>query len=43
MHPKQVHEVHSLSEYLEPLLEFMASLPSEENMILVGRSMEGSP
>lgn len=35
------HEVHSLSKYLEPLLECMACLPSEERVILVGVSMGG--
>lgn len=42
IHPKQAHEVHSLSHYIEPLVEFMASLPPEERVILVGHSMGGA-
>lgn len=41
IHPKQVHKVHSLSDYVEPLLDFMASLPPEKRVILVGHSMGG--
>lgn len=41
IHPKPVHEVHSLSDYVEPLLDFMASLPPEKKVILVGHSMGG--
>ena len=41
IHPKQVHEVQSMSDYFEPLMEFMASLPSEERVILVGHSKGG--
>ena len=41
IHPKQAHELRSLSDYLEPLMEFMASLPPEERVILVGHSMGG--
>ncbi|XP_031265191.1 polyneuridine-aldehyde esterase-like [Pistacia vera] len=40
-HPKQVHELRSLLDYLEPLVEFMASLPPEERVILVGHSIGG--
>ncbi|XP_035542860.1 polyneuridine-aldehyde esterase-like [Juglans regia] len=42
IHPKQLHEVKSLSEYLEPLMEFMAS-PAlmEEKVVLVGHSNGG--
>ncbi|XVF15629.1 hypothetical protein REPUB_Repub09cG0170700 [Reevesia pubescens] len=28
VHPKQVHELHSISDYYETLMEFMASLPA---------------
>ncbi|KAK1363856.1 Polyneuridine-aldehyde esterase [Heracleum sosnowskyi] len=38
---KQVQEVHSFSVYLEPLTEFMATLPEEEKVVLVGHSMGG--
>lgn len=42
IHPKQALEVHSFSDYVEPLIEFMALLPPEERVILVGHSMGGS-
>ncbi|KAK7848822.1 methylesterase 2 [Quercus suber] len=42
IHPTQAHELRSLSDYLEPLMEFMASLPAEERVILVGHSFGGS-
>ncbi|XP_017984855.1 PREDICTED: methylesterase 10 [Theobroma cacao] len=41
VHPKQVHELHSMSDYSEPLMEFMESLPPKERVILVGHSMGG--
>ncbi|XP_035542863.1 methylesterase 10-like [Juglans regia] len=42
IHPKQVHEVKSFSEYVEPLMEFMASPPlMEERVVLVGHSYGG--
>ncbi|MBA0833887.1 hypothetical protein Goarm_006299 [Gossypium armourianum] len=41
IHPKQVHEVQSISDYFEPLMNFMASLQPEEKVILVGHSMGG--
>ncbi|KAK4841074.1 hypothetical protein QYF36_024961 [Acer negundo] len=40
-HPSQLHEVPSISDYFKPLTEFMASLPPEERVILVGHSMGG--
>ncbi|KAL4644942.1 hypothetical protein ACB092_02G200400 [Castanea dentata] len=42
IHPKQAHELRSLSDYLEPLMEFMASLPADERVILVGHSFGGA-
>ncbi|GLT39049.1 hypothetical protein SLA2020_132570 [Shorea laevis] len=39
IHSKQVHELRSLSDHFEPLMEFMASLRPEEKVILVGHSM----
>lgn len=42
IHPKQVHELSSLSDYLSPLMEFMESLPPEEMVVLVGHSMGGA-
>ncbi|KAK5775198.1 hypothetical protein PVK06_043067 [Gossypium arboreum] len=41
IHPKHVHEVQSISDYFEPLMNFMASLQPEEKVILVGHSMGG--
>ncbi|XP_039009620.1 methylesterase 10-like [Hibiscus syriacus] len=41
VHPKQVHEIHSFSDYFEPLMTFMASLKPEEKVILVGHSFGG--
>lgn len=37
----QVQDVHSFSVYLEPLIDFMATLPEEEKVVLVGHSMGG--
>ncbi|XP_074325168.1 methyl jasmonate esterase 1-like [Apium graveolens] len=37
----KIHEVKSFSVYLEPLMEFMASLLAEEKVVLVGHSMGG--
>ncbi|XP_065623259.1 methyl jasmonate esterase 1 [Quercus suber] len=42
IHPTQAHELRSLSDYLEPLMEFMASLPADERVILVGHSFGGA-
>ncbi|WOH10062.1 hypothetical protein DCAR_0729523 [Daucus carota subsp. sativus] len=39
--PKKVQEVNSFSVYLEPLMEFMASLLADEKVVLVGHSMGG--
>ncbi|KAI4314924.1 hypothetical protein L6164_027784 [Bauhinia variegata] len=41
IHPKQMHEVKSMSEYFEPLIKFIGSLPEEDKVILVGHSMGG--
>ena len=41
IHRKQVHEIHYISDYFEPLIEFMASFPPEERVILVGHSKGG--
>lgn len=38
---KQVMEITSFSDYLSPLMEFMASLPPDEKIILVGHSFAG--
>ncbi|CAK9185441.1 unnamed protein product [Ilex paraguariensis] len=41
IHPKRHDQVPSISNYFEPLMEFMAALPSEEKVVLVGHSMGG--
>ncbi|KAK1363854.1 Polyneuridine-aldehyde esterase [Heracleum sosnowskyi] len=38
---KSVQEVHSYTDYYEPLMEFMANLPPDEKVILVGHSYGG--
>ncbi|PRQ47822.1 putative 3-oxolaurate decarboxylase [Rosa chinensis] len=42
INPMQVQEVHSFSDYAEPLIKFMASLPPLHRVILVGHSMGGA-
>nr|XP_004300558.2 PREDICTED: salicylic acid-binding protein 2-like isoform X2 [Fragaria vesca subsp. vesca] len=37
----QQQQLHSFSDYAEPLFEFLGSLPPEEKVILVGHSMGG--
>ncbi|XP_077224364.1 methyl jasmonate esterase 1-like isoform X2 [Tasmannia lanceolata] len=41
VHPKKLSEVHTFSDYSEPLIEILASLPSQEKVILVGHSFGG--
>ncbi|KAJ6288582.1 hypothetical protein OIU76_024548 [Salix suchowensis] len=41
LHPNRVEELRDISDYFEPLMEFMKSLPPEERVILVGHSMGG--
>jgi pimeloyl-ACP methyl ester carboxylesterase len=41
IHPKQVHELDSVTDYYEPLIEFLRSLPQEQRVILVGHSLGG--
>ncbi|KAK1363850.1 Methylesterase [Heracleum sosnowskyi] len=38
---KQVQEVQSYTDYFKPLMEFMANLPPDERVILVGHSFGG--
>ncbi|KAK6129056.1 hypothetical protein DH2020_037217 [Rehmannia glutinosa] len=40
--PKRVEELSSISDYYQPLMEFMVALPSDERVVLVGHSMEES-
>lgn len=39
--PTQVHEVKSIIDYFNPLIEFLGSLLPEERVILVGHSLGG--
>lgn len=41
IHMKPIQQVHTLSDYSQPLLEFLASLPQNERVILVGHSFGG--
>ncbi|KAA8531762.1 hypothetical protein F0562_006521 [Nyssa sinensis] len=43
INPKQLDEIVSVSVYLQPLMDFMASLPRDEKVILVGHSYGGLP
>ncbi|PHU10517.1 hypothetical protein BC332_22377, partial [Capsicum chinense] len=41
INPKPVLEIPRLSDYLSPLMEFMASLPEDQKVVLVGHSLGG--
>nr|GMD58674.1 methylesterase 3-like [Ipomoea batatas] len=41
IHPKLAEQVSSVAEYNEPLTEFMAALPADEKVVLVGHSIGG--
>ncbi|KAL5061512.1 hypothetical protein RYX36_023249 [Vicia faba] len=41
INPIQVQDISSILEYIEPLMKFMESLPSDEKVILVGHSFGG--
>lgn len=41
INPKKISELTSMSDYAQPLMEFMASLPEEEVVVLVGHSFGG--
>ncbi|XP_047178394.1 methyl jasmonate esterase 1-like [Vigna umbellata] len=41
IHPTQVLDITSVSQYVEPLFQFLRSLPPEERVILVGHSFGG--
>ncbi|KAE9611192.1 hypothetical protein Lal_00012107 [Lupinus albus] len=41
INPKQVQEIGSISDYYEPLIKLLESLPQEEKVILVGHSLGG--
>lgn len=41
INPKQVYNVKLISDYFQPLRDFMASIPPHERVILVGHSFGG--
>jgi len=41
VNPRQIEKVDSVSEYHKPLITFLASLPPQEKVILVGHSLGG--
>ncbi|XP_028797809.1 salicylic acid-binding protein 2-like isoform X2 [Neltuma alba] len=41
INPKQVNQIRSISDYYEPLMVFMESVPAKEKVILVGHSLGG--
>ncbi|KAL4355247.1 hypothetical protein GQ457_06G035730 [Hibiscus cannabinus] len=41
VNPKQITELDSVSDYAQPLMDFMDSLPRDEKVILVGHSFGG--
>ncbi|KAK8710872.1 hypothetical protein V6N13_146181 [Hibiscus sabdariffa] len=41
INPKQITELDSVSDYAQPLMDFMDSLPRDEKVILVGHSFGG--
>lgn len=41
VHPRRFDEIASLSDYLQPLMDFMASLEKEDRVVLVGHSYGG--
>ncbi|KAG8384443.1 hypothetical protein BUALT_Bualt04G0118400 [Buddleja alternifolia] len=43
VHPKQLHQISSISDYLQPLMDFMADLPDDQRVVLVGHSIGGIP
>ncbi|GFP80938.1 methylesterase 10 [Phtheirospermum japonicum] len=43
VHPKQLHQISSISDYVQPLMDFLAALPDDEKAVLVGHSYGGIP
>ncbi|MCD9560455.1 hypothetical protein HAX54_019137, partial [Datura stramonium] len=41
INPKQALEIPHFSDYLSPLMEFMASFPADKKVVLVGHSFGG--
>lgn len=43
VHPDPLRRVSSFSDYARPLMDFLASLPDDEKVVLVGHSYGGLP
>ncbi|WCJ29050.1 methyl esterase 1 [Euphorbia peplus] len=41
IHPAKIQEVNTLAEYTQPLLDFLACLPEQERVVLVGHAVSG--
>ncbi|XP_042494315.1 putative inactive methylesterase 20 [Macadamia integrifolia] len=41
VHSKRLEETHSISDYFKPLMEVIASIPTDEKVILVGHGKGG--
>ncbi|KAI9089335.1 hypothetical protein K1719_029614 [Acacia pycnantha] len=41
IHPSKIEDLATMSDYSEPLLKFLASLPPNEKVVLVGHSLGG--
>ncbi|CAI9752825.1 unnamed protein product [Fraxinus pennsylvanica] len=43
IHPTRLDEISSVSDYVQPLMDFRASLPDDERVVLIGHSYGGIP
>jgi len=41
INPRKIEDVHTFSQYSEPLLQLLATIPPNEKVILVGHSLGG--
>lgn len=41
IHPSNADDIHTFEDYNRPLFDFMSSLPTDENVVLVGHSAGG--
>ena len=41
IHPKKIHDLQTIHDYSEPLIQLIASLPDDQKVILVGHSLGG--
>ncbi|CAO2830809.1 unnamed protein product [Amaranthus hypochondriacus] len=41
IHPKKIHDLKTIHDYSEPLIQLIASLPDDQKVILVGHSLGG--